>query len=210
MPETGAWHVSGLPLAVPPPLGVPLPAHIPAFLAPPGAPPAGVQAAAPGSPRFRDLADLVEAARDARPTHCALLLRGLPGSGKSSLARRLREAERQHGAQPPRIMSLDDYFLTVRGLAGGCCLPGDDALAKELGVLQLFGHRISRGLHPRHAWKADQVLHFPWRRRTTTTTAAAALRDGRPYPTARHQNARGGRARGNCGTSTTPARKVRS
>lgn len=53
-------------------------------------------------------------ARTARPKKLAVLLRGLPGSGKSHVARLMREREAAAGGEPPRIMSLDDYFVTVR------------------------------------------------------------------------------------------------
>lgn len=42
----------------------------------------------------------------------ALILRGLPGSGKSHVARLIRERECEAGGEPPRILSLDDYFMT--------------------------------------------------------------------------------------------------
>ena len=37
-------------------------------------------------------------------------MRGLPGSGKSRLARLIRELEKEAGAPAPRLLSLDDYF----------------------------------------------------------------------------------------------------
>lgn len=60
--------------------------------------------------------------RDSRPRRLALLLRGLPGSGKSHVARLVREREVAAGGQPPRILSLDDYFVTVS--KGRACLGG--------------------------------------------------------------------------------------
>jgi hypothetical protein len=57
------------------------------------------------------------AGRQARPKRLAVLLRGLPGSGKSHVARLLREREVAAGGEAPRILSLDDYFMTV-----SCCL----------------------------------------------------------------------------------------
>ena len=53
------------------------------------------------------------AGRQARPKRLAVLLRGLPGSGKSHVARLLREREVAAGGEAPRILSLDDYFMTV-------------------------------------------------------------------------------------------------
>ena len=52
--------------------------------------------------------------RQSRPKRIAIVLRGLPGSGKSAAARRLRELELAHGGEAPRVLSLDDYFVTVR------------------------------------------------------------------------------------------------
>lgn len=40
-----------------------------------------------------------------------VILRGLPGSGKSYLARLIRDLEKEAGAPAPRILNLDDYFL---------------------------------------------------------------------------------------------------
>ena len=40
-----------------------------------------------------------------------IILRGLPGSGKSPLAKKIKDVETENGASAPRILSLDDYFL---------------------------------------------------------------------------------------------------
>jgi hypothetical protein len=47
------------------------------------------------------------------PAH-ANLSRGLPGSGKSHIAKKLKDAEVEEGGDAPRIHSIDDYFITVR------------------------------------------------------------------------------------------------
>ncbi len=44
-----------------------------------------------------------------RNTHCIILLRGLPGSGKSSLAKVLSE----NGSYP--VFSVDDFFTDAQG-----------------------------------------------------------------------------------------------
>lgn len=44
-----------------------------------------------------------------------VLLRGLPGSGKSEVARRLRAMAISKGLDAPRIHSIDDYFMSVSG-----------------------------------------------------------------------------------------------
>ncbi|TFJ85765.1 hypothetical protein NSK_003269 [Nannochloropsis salina CCMP1776] len=48
--------------------------------------------------------------RATRPAKICVILRGLPGSGKSHLARMIRSIERAHRGSA-RILSLDDYFL---------------------------------------------------------------------------------------------------
>jgi uridine kinase len=41
----------------------------------------------------------------------AIILRGLPGSGKSRFAKLMRDFEKEGGAESmPRILCLDDYF----------------------------------------------------------------------------------------------------
>ncbi|XWS51090.1 hypothetical protein CRYUN_Cryun12cG0146300 [Craigia yunnanensis] len=50
--------------------------------------------------------------RASRPDHIVIILRGLPGSGKSYLAKMLRDLEVENGGDAPRIHSMDDYFMT--------------------------------------------------------------------------------------------------
>ncbi|KAL6005519.1 hypothetical protein ACLOJK_006086 [Asimina triloba] len=50
--------------------------------------------------------------RATRPDHIVVILRGLPGSGKSYLAKILRDLEVENGGNAPRIHSMDDYFMT--------------------------------------------------------------------------------------------------
>ncbi|CAI9753880.1 unnamed protein product [Fraxinus pennsylvanica] len=50
--------------------------------------------------------------RATRPDHIVIILRGLPGSGKSYLAKLLRDLEVENGGSAPRIHSMDDYFMT--------------------------------------------------------------------------------------------------
>ncbi|KAJ0988063.1 hypothetical protein J5N97_006419 [Dioscorea zingiberensis] len=49
--------------------------------------------------------------RVSRPDHFVIILRGLPGSGKSYLAKTLRDIEVDHGGSAPRIHAIDDYFM---------------------------------------------------------------------------------------------------
>ncbi|CAM8912691.1 unnamed protein product [Rhodiola kirilowii] len=50
--------------------------------------------------------------RATRPDHIVVILRGLPGSGKSYLAKMLRDIEVENGGEAPRIHSMDEYFMT--------------------------------------------------------------------------------------------------
>lgn len=43
----------------------------------------------------------------------AILLRGIPGSGKTYIAQQLRKMELKVTGDAPRIHSIDDYFMTV-------------------------------------------------------------------------------------------------
>lgn len=74
-----------------------------------------------------DTADLFcPPGRARRPKRIAVIMRGLPGSGKSWLARKLRELELKHRAEAPRIHAIDDYFVTVSSAAARgqhACLP---------------------------------------------------------------------------------------
>ncbi|KAI5074535.1 hypothetical protein GOP47_0010496 [Adiantum capillus-veneris] len=45
-----------------------------------------------------------------RPDRFVVILRGLPGSGKSYFAKALRDVEVMNGGSAPRIHSMDDYF----------------------------------------------------------------------------------------------------
>jgi len=48
--------------------------------------------------------------RSSRPPKIVIVLRGLPGAGKSHLAKLIKEKETEQGGEQPRTMSLDDYF----------------------------------------------------------------------------------------------------
>ncbi|KAL1203917.1 hypothetical protein V5N11_011762 [Cardamine amara subsp. amara] len=50
--------------------------------------------------------------RSTRPDRFVIILRGLPGSGKSYVAKLLRDTEVENGGSAPRIHSMDDYFMT--------------------------------------------------------------------------------------------------
>lgn len=64
-------------------------------------------------PRIVDASQLFKQShRATRPEHFVIILRGLPGSGKSYLAKMLRDIEVENGGVAPRIHSMDDYFMT--------------------------------------------------------------------------------------------------
>ncbi|XP_071566484.1 uncharacterized protein [Temnothorax nylanderi] len=52
--------------------------------------------------------------RQNRPPKIAIILRGPPGSGKSFVAKLIKDKEVEQGGSPPRILSLDDYFLVEK------------------------------------------------------------------------------------------------
>ena len=61
-----------------------------------------------------DVLELIHApGRAKRPKRIAIIMRGIPGSGKSFIARKLRDAEMAAGGEAPRVHSIDDYFITV-------------------------------------------------------------------------------------------------
>lgn len=79
------------------------------------------QSAAPGRPGPRpitpsvDIADLIRVpGRDTRPPNLVIILRGLPGSGKTHLAKLIKDEEIGNKTGAPRILSLDDYFYVER------------------------------------------------------------------------------------------------
>ncbi|KAG0462937.1 hypothetical protein HPP92_021413 [Vanilla planifolia] len=49
--------------------------------------------------------------RASRPERIVIILRGLPGSGKSYLAKALRDIEVENGGCAPRIHAMDDYYM---------------------------------------------------------------------------------------------------
>lgn len=47
----------------------------------------------------------------ARPSKIVVVMRGLPGSGKTHLANLFKQLEIKHFGNTPRIISVDDYFM---------------------------------------------------------------------------------------------------
>ncbi|KAF8112584.1 hypothetical protein N665_0063s0070 [Sinapis alba] len=110
-----------LPVSPPPPLPPSHPSAMfaaianPSAMVPPSAssypqmPPSSAQLA----PKVIDVSHLLKPPhRSTRPDHFVVILRGLPGSGKSYLAKLLRDIEVENGGSAPRIHSMDDYFMT--------------------------------------------------------------------------------------------------
>ncbi|KAG5331951.1 YLPM1 protein, partial [Acromyrmex charruanus] len=65
-------------------------------------------------PNFTMVDDLLcPPGRQNRPPKIAIILRGPPGSGKSFVAKLIKDKEVEQGGSPPRILSLDDYFLEM-------------------------------------------------------------------------------------------------
>ncbi|XP_012284876.1 collagen alpha-1(VII) chain isoform X2 [Orussus abietinus] len=52
--------------------------------------------------------------RQNRPPKIVIILRGPPGSGKSFVAKLIKDKEVEQGGSAPRILSLDDYFLAEK------------------------------------------------------------------------------------------------
>ncbi|CAH2043793.1 unnamed protein product [Thlaspi arvense] len=89
---------------VPPPSSSPYPQM-------PNASPSSAQRA-PARSKVIDVSHLLKPPhRSTRPDHFVIILRGLPGSGKSYLAKLLRDIEVENGGSAPRIHSMDDYFM---------------------------------------------------------------------------------------------------
>ncbi|XP_076659246.1 uncharacterized protein LOC143362732 [Halictus rubicundus] len=67
------------------------------------------------TPNYTMVDDLLCApGRQNRPPKIAIILRGPPGSGKSFVAKLIKDKEVEQGGSAPRILSLDDYFLVEK------------------------------------------------------------------------------------------------
>ncbi|XP_042156482.1 YLP motif-containing protein 1-like [Oncorhynchus tshawytscha] len=76
---------------------------------PPTAPPSRIEK----KPETKNVEDLLKLpGRDTRPERIVIIMRGLPGSGKSHVAKLIRDKEVECGGAPPRVLGLDDYFMT--------------------------------------------------------------------------------------------------
>ncbi|XP_065820104.1 YLP motif-containing protein 1 isoform X3 [Labrus bergylta] len=78
-------------------------------LPPPPQPPPRVEK----KPEIKNIDDLLKPpGRSSRPERIVIIMRGLPGSGKSHVAKLIRDKEVDCGGAPPRVLVLDDYFMT--------------------------------------------------------------------------------------------------
>ncbi|GAB4823040.1 hypothetical protein N2152v2_010086 [Parachlorella kessleri] len=128
-----------------------------------GPAPAAVPAAQPPlRPQRGELAELLQSpGRAKRPKRLVLLLRGLPGSGKSRLARLVRDRETEQGGKPPRILSLDDYFMTevereVEEDEGGAGASGKKGRKRKVQVMEYCYEPEMEGVYKRSLLKAYQ------------------------------------------------------
>jgi YLP motif-containing protein 1 len=91
----------------------------------PQLPPAPLPPPAEFKPQKIDAASVfLGAGRRSRPSKMCILLRGLPGTGKTHVAKLLRDTESDAGGAAPRILCLDDYFMV-------------EATKEEVGVLDV-------------------------------------------------------------------------
>uniref|UniRef100_H3DG05 YLP motif-containing protein 1 n=1 Tax=Tetraodon nigroviridis TaxID=99883 RepID=H3DG05_TETNG len=64
-------------------------------------------------PEIKNIEDILKPpGRSSRPERIVIIMRGLPGSGKSHVAKLIRDKEVECGGTPPRVLVLDDYFMT--------------------------------------------------------------------------------------------------
>ncbi|XP_026174613.1 YLP motif-containing protein 1 isoform X2 [Mastacembelus armatus] len=78
-------------------------------LPPPPQPPPRIEK----KPEIKNIDDILKLpGRLSRPERIVIIMRGLPGSGKSHVAKLIRDKEVDCGGAPPRVLVLDDYFMT--------------------------------------------------------------------------------------------------
>ncbi|XP_053553165.1 YLP motif-containing protein 1 [Bombina bombina] len=64
-------------------------------------------------PEMKNVDDVLKKpGRESRPDRIVVIMRGLPGSGKTHVAKLIRDKEVECGGAAPRVLSLDDYFIT--------------------------------------------------------------------------------------------------
>ncbi|XP_039958720.1 putative uncharacterized protein DDB_G0282133 [Bactrocera tryoni] len=75
---------------------------------------------------------LLKPGRLSRPKKVCVILRGPPGSGKSYVAKLIKEKELEMGGTNPRILSIDDYFLIENDYEERCPKTGKKIPKKEV------------------------------------------------------------------------------
>ncbi|XP_061429591.1 YLP motif-containing protein 1 isoform X1 [Lethenteron reissneri] len=94
-------------------MGVLPPPPPPSSLPPPMAPPPPMPHVEEKKPESKHVDDLLKKpGRVTRPERIVVIMRGLPGSGKTHVAKLIRDKEVEEGGAAPRVLSLDDYFVT--------------------------------------------------------------------------------------------------
>ncbi|XP_073830067.1 ZAP3 isoform X2 [Musca autumnalis] len=75
---------------------------------------------------------LLPPGRDTRPKKICIILRGPPGSGKSYVAKLIKEKEKEMSGNNPRVLSIDDYFLIENDYEEKCPKTGKKIPKKEI------------------------------------------------------------------------------
>eukprot|EP00892_Ulva_mutabilis_P011544 jgi/Ulvmu1/8762/UM048_0017.1 len=116
-----------------------------------------------------------------RPASIALIIRGIPGSGKSWLARRVREIEAEQGGRPPRILSIDPYFMVDMDddddSAAGKGQPQERYVhdpAKEATYENALFSKLAQTLADRHT--SFVIVDAPLRRAAAVLSCSAVAR----------------------------------
>lgn len=101
---------------------------------------------------------LLEEERQSRPAKVVIILRGVPGAGKSHLAKLIKEKEVEMGGDQPRTMALDDYFECE----GEYFYEEDFLESYRANLLKSFKKNIDAGLFQFILVDAinDKVAHF--------------------------------------------------
>lgn len=74
---------------------------------------------------------LLPPGRLSRPKRICIILRGPPGSGKSYVARLIKDKELEMGGANARILSIDDYFIIENDYEEKCPKTGKKVRERE-------------------------------------------------------------------------------
>ncbi|XP_055854369.1 uncharacterized protein DDB_G0283357 isoform X2 [Episyrphus balteatus] len=75
---------------------------------------------------------LFKPGRLTRPKNIVIIMRGPPGSGKSHVAKLIKDKEIEMGGQTPRLLSVDDYFMVENDYEEKCPKTGRKIPKKEI------------------------------------------------------------------------------